>query len=395
MKGLIAACLVVAGASAAAEPGFDYGEAAGLFDSAAARDGHLSFGALGRASERYFAARDRAQDARGTYWFIEDRLISQRGDGSRIDDNELNLIGRQEFARAASGTWSANVWAQFANSMGGATGGAFQADLGVISPLNGGNGGPDNSNEILHMAAVEYITPGGRWRFQAGKLALRTLVNLNRYANGDSEMFFSPMLGNNPVVPYTALLGVGVFAEYRTDAFAISGVHRAPDTELGLTLDGWREGRRGSIVEAAVTPDIPGLGAGVYRLTWSLDEANDTLPRMETWSLSADQDLGPRIGAFLRYASADTTFRDFDRRLAAGFQLKTPLGFTHDRLGVGYWWGDPTDKTLNEEQGLEVYYKAQVSRFLEITPDIQIVHDPALSDRDRQVVFGLRVRLFL
>ncbi|MGB0660854.1 MAG: carbohydrate porin [Mangrovicoccus sp.] len=377
-----------------AEQVFSYGEADALFDTAQERDGHLSFGALGRLSERYFDAKDRVHQQNGSYWFFEDRLINQWGDGSRINDNELNLIARQEFARAHAGGWSLNLWGQFANSLGGKTGGEFQSDLGILSPLNGGNSGPDKSNEILQMAALEYVAPEGAWRAQAGKLSLRMLVNLNRYANGDSEMFFSPMLGNNPVVPYTALLGLGAYGQYQTEAWSLAGLVRAPDTELGLTLDGWEAGNRGYVVEAALTPDLPGLGEGIYRLTWSLDEANDALPRMETWSLSTDQDFGPRLGGFFRYAWAETTFRDFDQRLAAGFQVKKPLGLTHDRLGLGYWWGHPSDATLDPEQGLEIFYKAQISRFLEITPDIQLVKDPAFSTRDSDVVLGLRLRLF-
>ncbi len=383
------------GHRATAESEFDYGAIDGLFQTGEERDGYLSFGALGRASERYFELKDRMHADHGTYWLIDDRLINQWSDGTQTNDNELNLVFRQEFLRQSPATWSINVWGQFASSLGGNTVGEFQRDLGVLSPLNGGNSGPANSTELLQMAAVEYISPDDRFRGQVGKLAVRTLVNLNRYADGDGEMFFSPMLGNNPVVPYTGLLGVGAFAQYRRENYYVSGLIRAPDGEFGLTLDTWRDDDREYIIEAALTPVIPSLGEGVYRLTWSLDTELYGQPDIETWSFSADQDFGDQIGAFFRYAWADNTFRDFERRLAAGFQVKKPLGFSHDRLGVGYWWGDPTDDELREEQGLEIFYKAQVSRFLEITPDIQFIKDPALSDRSSEVVFGLRLRLFL
>lgn len=375
--------------------GFDYGEMSGVFEDPGEKDGYLSFGPLDRAHDAYAGWKTGLAENHGFSFMIEDRLISQWGEGASILDNELNLIFRGEILRERPGSLSWNVWGQFADSVGGTTVSEFQQDLGILSPLNGGNGGPETSNDILQMAMLEYVSPDERWRFQVGKLALRTLVNLNRYANGDSEMFFSPMLGNNPVVPYMALLGVGAYAQYRTELFSVSGVMRAPDTELGFSLDSWETGHRGYIVELAFTPDIPRLGEGNYRLTWSLDEETDLLPKMETWSFSADQDFGERIGAFFRYAWADTTFRDFDRRLAAGFQVKKPFGFSHDRLGVGYWLGRPTDDSLADEQGLELYYKAQISPFLEITPDIQFIRDPAFSDADRETVFGLRLRVKL
>lgn len=393
VQSAILAC-ACASAPGAEETGFEYGEISGLFEPAGERDGYLSFGVLDQVFESYSDWKAGLQ-AQGFSFMIEDRLINQWGDGAEVYDNELNIIARQEFLRSAPGSLSVNVWGQFATSIGGRTAGRFQTDLGVLSPLNGGNSGPDTSNQILQMLAVEYITPNDRWRFQAGKLALRTLVNLNRYANGDSEMFFSPMLGNNPVVPYTALLGLGVFAEYRSDLWRVSALARAPDTELGLSGDAWSAGNRGYVVEAALTPTISGWGEGIYRLTWSLDEANATFPRMETWSISADQDIGPHIGAFARYAQADTTFRDFQRRAALGLQVKKPFGFTHDRLGIGGWWGDPTNTTLRDERGIEVFYNAQVTPYLQITPDVQLVFDPANSTANSKVVFGLRLRLAL
>lgn len=393
---LVAFSLISAVQAAKSEEiGFEYGEISGLFEPTGERDGYLSFGLIDRVFEPYSDWKADLRQEHGFSFLIENRLINQWGDGAEVYDNELNLIARQDIFRSVPGSLSLNIWGQFANSLGGRTAGRFQTDLGILSPLNGGNSGPDTSNQILQMLAIEYTTPDERWRFQAGKLALRTLVNLNRYANGDSEMFFSPMLGNNPVVPYTALLGLGFFGEYRSDLWRLSAVVRAPDTELGLSSDAWQAGDRGYIVEGALTPNIPGWGEGVYRLTWSLDEANATFPRMETWSISADQDFGDRIGAFVRYAKADTTFRDFKRRAALGLQIKKPMGLTHDRIGIGGWWGDPTDPALREERGIEVFYNAQITPYLQITPDIQVVFDPANSTANSEVVIGLRLRLAL
>lgn len=376
-------------------PRFDYGEIGGVFETPGERDGYLSFGALGDAYDSYAAWKNDFTKRTGFSWLIEDRMINQWGNGTNNFDNELNVIARYEFARQAPSTWSLNVWGQFANTLGDNTGADFQSDLGILSPLNGGNSGPDKSNQILHMLSLEYINPSETLRFQAGKLALRTLVNLNRYAHGDSDSFFSPMLGNNSVVPYTALLGLGVFAQYRADTWYLSGVARAPDTELGWSTDALQSGDREFIVEAALTPTIPGLGYGEYRLTWSKLEANDTLPEVETLSLSFDQDIGERVGAFFRYAKSDDTFRDFQSRIAAGMILKKPFGYTHDRVGLGLWQGDPTDPDLGHETGVEMFYRAQVSPALQVTPDIQYLSNPANSSSASELVFGLRFRLEL
>lgn len=371
---------------------FEYGEIEAVFTDPLDVEGRPGAPEIGLS---YFEWKDAFGKETGINYVIEDRLINQWGDGASIYDNELNLIVRWDvFADDTFGAGSLNVWGQFAQSIGGHTAGRFQSDLGVLSPLNGGNGGPGSTNEILQMLAWEQILANGRFRIQFGKLAMRTLVNLNRYANGDSEMFFSPMLGNNPVAPYTALLGLGVFAQWREDDWYVSGVVRAPDTKLGISFDALGDGDIAYIVEFGFTPEIEGLGRGEYRLTLSYDEDTATRPDVFTVSLSADQDIGEHIGAFFRYARGDT-FRSFENRVAAGFQVLGPFGYADDRIGAGFWWGDPVSNALNDEYGLEFFYRVQLTRALQITPDVQFVFDPALTNDDVKAVFGLRFRLVL
>lgn len=382
--------------SDAAAQEFEYGEIAPVFKQSLRRDGHISFGPVDPVFDRYFQWKENLAEGIGLNFVIEDRMINQWGDGASIYDNEINVIARWDLVESSAfGNGSFNVWGQFAQSIGGKTGSKFQSDLGVLSPMNGGNGGPSNTNEILHMLAWEQIAPGAKFRVQAGKLAARTLVNLNRYANGDSEMFFSPMLGNNPVVPYTALLGIGVFAQWKEEDWYVSGFVRGADTETGISFDAISDGDLQYVAEAAWTPTFEGLGQGEYRFTFSYDVETATRPQVLTYSLSTDQDLGERFGAFFRYAYGDGTFRAFDYRIAGGFQLKEPLGFRFDRLGVGAWWGNPSNSALGSETGLEVFYKAQIKPFLELTPDVQLVINPALSNDDFEAVVGLRFRLTL
>jgi hypothetical protein len=374
---------------------FDYGEIEPLFEPSGVRDGYVDFGSLGKSIDRYFDWKSAFADRTGFNYVIENRTILQWGDGATVQDNELNLIGRWDFADGtAIGDLSFNVWGQFANSLGENTSGDFQTALGVLSPLNGGNSGPDHNNQILQMFAVEGIVVD-RFRWQVGKLSTRTLVNLNRLAHGDSETFFSPMLGNNPVVPYTALLGIGAFAQWRADSWYVSGLVRAPDTELGLSTSALEAGEVEYIGEFALTPTIPGLGYGEYRLTWSYLVESDDFQNVTTFSASFDQDIGDRFGAFFRYAEADNTFRDFRRRVAGGAQIKQPFGLAHDRIGIGIWNGTPTDPTLDDERGIEAFYNAQVGDWIQITPNIQHVRNPAFSASTSETVFGLRLRIAL
>lgn len=374
-------------------PRFDYGDIAGLFDQTSLHDGLLDTGALGRAYDRYARWKSDLTARTGLSWLIEERQISQRGNADRIIDSEFNVYGRLEFARSAPARWSLMAWGQLAATLGDATGSVFQTSLGILSPLNGGNTGPRRSNQILRMLALEYVSANETFRVQIGKLALRSLMNLNRHTYGTGDSFFSPMLGSNPVVPYTELYGLGVFAQYRADNWYISGLVRAPDTELSVSTAAWTNGTREYVVEAALTPTIPGLGYGEYRLTWSLLPAGAAFSRVETLSFSADQDFGDRYGGFFRYAAGADTFRDFDRVVAAGLIMKRPLGRATDQAGIGVWQGTPTNATLGRETGVELYYRAQIAPAVHLTPNIQIVKNPANSTAPSQTVIGLRLRI--
>jgi porin len=72
----------------------------------------------------------------------------------------------------------------------------------------------------------------------------------------------------------------------------------------------------------------------------------------------------------------------------------------HDRFGIGYYIlnisGDmPAILGLNAEQGVEVFYNYEVTPWLHITPDLQVIVDPGagFQDRDVSIVYGLRAQM--
>ncbi len=72
-----------------------------------------------------------------------------------------------------------------------------------------------------------------------------------------------------------------------------------------------------------------------------------------------------------------------------------------DTFGVGYYFLNLSDKLpqtirnrTEDEQGVELYYNIEVTPWLHVTPDLQIV-DPARKNVDTDWVLGLRVRMDL
>jgi len=70
----------------------------------------------------------------------------------------------------------------------------------------------------------------------------------------------------------------------------------------------------------------------------------------------------------------------------------------NDVLGIGLNWGRPSEETfgpgLRDQYTAELYYRCHLLPHLTITPDVQLVVNPALNPTDDQIwVFGFRARI--
>ena len=71
-------------------------------------------------------------------------------------------------------------------------------------------------------------------------------------------------------------------------------------------------------------------------------------------------------------------------------------GRPNDQFGIGYYYIDLKGGAFGEllglegsEQGVELYYEAEIVPWFHITPNLQVI-DPGLSANDNAVILGLR-----
>ncbi len=65
-------------------------------------------------------------------------------------------------------------------------------------------------------------------------------------------------------------------------------------------------------------------------------------------------------------------------------------------LGLGVGWGSPAQERLEDQVTTELFYRLQLAQNLALTPDIQVIFNPALNpNQDAIAVFGIRTRLNL
>lgn len=86
----------------------------------------------------------------------------------------------------------------------------------------------------------------------------------------------------------------------------------------------------------------------------------------------------------------------WERSVSAGFGYYP--GKKSNVLGVGLNWSRPSEEVfgpgLDDQYTAEIYYRFQLLKVLTLTPDVQLLINPALNpEEDRLWVFGLRARL--
>ena len=76
------------------------------------------------------------------------------------------------------------------------------------------------------------------------------------------------------------------------------------------------------------------------------------------------------------------------------------MGPHQDRVGFEFNWGQPNETTfepgLDDQYSLEAFYRLQLAGQLALTPDVQLLFNPALNpDASSTWVFAIRARLAL
>lgn len=113
-----------------------------------------------------------------------------------------------------------------------------------------------------------------------------------------------------------------------------------------------------------------------------------------TFSFSAT--LDDNLEPFVRAGYADDGGALWERMVSIGFGYN--LARQSDQVGVGLSWGRPSEESfgpdLDDQVTAEVFYRFHVWRILSLTPDVQILIDPAQNpDENVIALFGIRGRI--
>ena len=232
-----------------------------------------------------------------------------------------------------------------------------------------------------------------------GKIHQPSYYNRNAFAGSSSTSFLSNPFSRNPnrLTPADGL-GFNVNLKPNNDYYISAGMGDAEgdNTTSGFNTVG--DGHYFTAVELGLTPTIEKAGQGNYRFTvWHThkadkNDATDTGNEGFGYALSFDQELNKSLGLFARYGYTGNEVTTIENFVSGGFVIRNPFDIAGNLFGMGVSW-DENSTTKKDEYALEVFYRVQATRLLQITPSILIVFDPAQSDKTEPVaVFGIRAR---
>jgi len=203
-------------------------------------------------------------------------------------------------------------------------------------------------------------------------------------------------------LPNDATLGLAAGTMLSTKVYAVAGLTNAwSDPRVPFRgFETFGEGEYFKSIEVGLTPSPDQIYFDNTHLTfWHVDES--TLAGTPGgWGLNFQyvRYLNEKWMPFVRAGYADEGGSLMERSVSAGFGYQA--AGSRDLLGFAANWGAPNESTwgqgLENQYTMEVFYRLQLAEQLAVTPDLQLLIDPANNPDQKSIwVFGIRARLAL
>ena len=339
----------------------------------------LHFYALAQKASDSLAGRD--DDAFGNIFrFLGNWTLFKRDNGN-LGRIEWRLESRSDmFGFQAPG------------SLGGATG------IAALAP-----GFAYSDNFELDLAVINWTQgfANGKAGYAAGRLAFDVYLDAFPFQTF-SKGFLNRSFILNPTMPTTGIGAIGgVVKGFVTDHLWLGAqVHDANAVSGRFDFDTVKEGEWLKAVEIGYTPSFGQRKTHLVQFTyWDKDARSLAgVSSGSGWGVSTAWKLNDTYFPFVRFGHSDggggVAAED---AVSAGVEISRPKGETWT---IGAGWAKPSEETfgpgLDDETVLETSYKFQITKNFTLTPDLQVVFNPANNpDKSSIWVIGVRVILTL
>lgn len=246
-----------------------------------------------------------------------------------------------------------------------------------------------------------------RVQYAVGKLFAPNFINAYPFFD-DNRQFLNQTFSTSPTIP-APLRGFGaVGAVYPTKHgfYVEGGVYTNYSSDTGFTADeffsepehfyhveaGWSAlARSGVPVQARGPMDTNNFSVTLWQRD-AQDFGDPNLrPGSEGIAFNANYLVLDNLMLFARGGWSEGWV--IDQNFTAGFGWRPPTE-NSDLFGFGFGWAQPASALLREQYTWEVFYRFMLTPNLALTPDLQLITDPALDPTEDELwVFSLRSRV--
>ncbi len=337
------------------------------------------------------------------------------------------------FDTARLGLWPAGSLkihgeTQFGQSINSKVGSLMSANADALFPV------PDDTG-ITTLTEVVYTQFfSEHFGIQLGKIDFRS-GDTNVFANSETTQFMNLAFLANPCIlnfaPYSALTATVIFrpTDWLTTVVNVIDTNGSP-TETGFNTAFHSPQGTTIINEWDFTIKPFGL-PGHQRFGWvwtskdqQLFNQNARIPPLAIlqrqlggnemrsdnycvyWNFDQyvhveEEDPTQGVGVFGRFGWAPEEVNAINTFYSIGVGGKGIVPKRdNDTFGIGYYYMNLSDDLpsflgMNSEQGVEVYYNIEITPWMHITPDLQVIINPGGGDNDVAVVYGMRMQMAL
>lgn len=231
--------------------------------------------------------------------------------------------------------------------------------------------------------------------YRVGRMKPVNVWNRGRYVSSNHS-FLNTTLANTPAMALPgAGFGAAAAVKLLENGYLLMGVHDAngANNEVGNP-------ERGELFWALSLGMKRGKtdpGTGHYFVTlWHRDrlKQSDT-PSGHGVAFHFEQEaaLNRRLVPFVRYSYGRGAGLAVRQSLAVGVGLEQPFREATDRIGLAFSWAEPAQGPKRDQYGIEAFYRLAVTPSTQLTPDIQVIFNPAdYPEAKNVVVGGVRLR---
>ena len=274
-------------------------------------------------------------------------------------------------------------------------------NIGAITGINDYTTPSNSFDELYYTYQL-----GGNWNWLTLALGQFPLYNFDgtAYDSNQQENFINYALSQNasstyPTASFGSYIQIAPNSEW---SFVVGGQDATNVSGQSIKFNHFNEKHYTTFGSVSYTPTINGWGAAEYSvLVYNQPSVKLQNGTTNGWSVNISQDFGEKFSAFARVNGVSGDVAEINQSWVLGGVYNNPLDRNPlDQIGLAFAY-NKIDKAAvgspishNAEKVVEGYWAWGISKWMTITPDVQVYFDPAANPKsDAAAVFSLRATL--